>query len=583
MSKTVQAQLPQAFCIPTRELIYSSAYDLNRLSGQVQHLLRGRATLDPRFYLASISPTSWNPRVVVISRDQDIVGVVYAKERKIAGISTGLIFIDTVLDNIVTDGSIDTERLVEKAINRLFRDRNVRGLRLFISPGKAEHRGVQSAVMSQSLDGSHAPVEHHAFLRLPANYEHFLQQFGKHTRRNFRYYRRGFELAGGQYAAEMTFEDFRRAALRLASKDVVGADAEGLNRALNMLAEVKRPLLVGLRINGEYVSVLGGWHESDRTTVFIRVNDDQDHAKMSLSIVLRAYLIEELIRQRVHTLLFWAGVGEPYLSQCEPGRTICAFVDRTSFSWRMVRRFSRSAIAWLPTPMADHLRWIAPQHREPESDLVFLGSPISMGRLRNAISRLEGWWFDRTRHVSTNGAVTLDGLSLAGDHKQGLMYLPSRSATVRLALRNLPIIEHHNYTFVDLGSGKGRMLFLAAEYPFRKIVGVEFAMELHSEAQQNIARYRSRKKRCSKIESVNLDATDYIFPHDNLVIALFNPFGPEVMESVLRHIQESVVEYPRDVLLMMLFPELATVIDPRDWHILKCTRRYHIYRLKSLK
>ena len=163
-----------------------------------------------------------------------------------------------MLDTIVTDDSIDTERLVEKAINRLFRDRNVRGLRLFISPGKAEHRGVQSAVMSQSLDGSHVPFEYHAFLRLPANYEHFLQQFGKRTRRNFRYYRRGFELVGGQYAAEMTFEDFRRAALRLASKDVVGADAEGLNRALNMLAEVKRPLLMGLRINGEYVSVLGG-------------------------------------------------------------------------------------------------------------------------------------------------------------------------------------------------------------------------------------------------------------------------------------------------------------------------------------
>ena len=94
--------------------------------------------------------------------------------------------------------------------------------------------------------------------------------------------------------------------------------------------------------------------------MFVQVNDDQDHAKMSLSIVLRAYLIEELIRQKVHTLLFWAGVGEPYLTHCEPGRTICAFVDRASFSWRMLRRILRSAIAWLPTSMADQLRWIAP-------------------------------------------------------------------------------------------------------------------------------------------------------------------------------------------------------------------------------
>jgi len=206
-----------------------------------------------------------------------------------------------------------------------------------------------------------------------------------------------------------------------------------------------------------------------------------------------------------------------------------------------------------------------------------------MGRLRNAISRLEGWWFDRTRHVSTSGAVTLKGLSLVGDCKQGEMYLPSRSATVRLALRSLPITEHQNYTFVDLGSGKGRMLFLAAEYPFRKIEGVEFAMELHSEAQQNIARYRNRKRRCLNIESISADAGDYCFPKDNLVIALFNPFGPEVMERVLRRIRESAAEFPREIIMMMLFPELATVVDPRDWDITKCVRRYHIYRLRSLQ
>lgn len=360
MSNTAPNQLPRAFGLLTRELIYTSAHDLNRLSGQVQHLLRGRATLDPRFYLASISPTSWSPKVVVILRDRDIVGVIYAKERKVAGISTGLIFIDTVLDTILTDGSISTEQLVEKAINRLFTDRHVRGLRLFIPPGKAEYRAVQSAVMSRSLDGCHAPVEHHAFLRLPANYELFLQQFGKHTRRNFRYYRRGFESAGGQYAAEMTFEEFRRAAIRLASKDVVGADAEGLNRALKMLAAVKRPLLVGLRMDGEWVSVLGGWHESDRTTVFVQVNDDRGHAKMSLSIVLRAYLIEELIRQGVSSVVFWAGVGEPYFSHCEAGRTLSVFVDRASFSWRIVRRILLRAIVSLPASMADRLRWIAP-------------------------------------------------------------------------------------------------------------------------------------------------------------------------------------------------------------------------------
>jgi SAM-dependent methyltransferase len=204
-----------------------------------------------------------------------------------------------------------------------------------------------------------------------------------------------------------------------------------------------------------------------------------------------------------------------------------------------------------------------------------------MPQLRNYVARVEGWWFDRTRHVSTCGAVPLDGLRLAGENKQGFMYLPARSAAVRLALNNLPINDHQKYTFVDLGSGKGRMLFLAAEYPFRQIEGVEFAEELHLEAQQNIARYRNRRKRCSEIASIHADAADYEFPLDNLVIALFNPFGADVMQRVLARIRESVLRSPRDVIMMLLFPELATVVDPGEWEALQSARRYCIYRFRN--
>jgi hypothetical protein len=356
----MQVTLPKAVSLPTHELIYTSAQDLNRLSAEVQHLLRGRDTLDPRFYLASISPGSWSPKVVVIFRNQRIAGVVYAKERKIAGIPTGLIFIDAGLDTALTDDSMTTEQLFEKAISQLLLNRRVQGLRLFIPPGKAEHRAVQSVVSSKSLDGCYKPIDHHVFLRFPPSYELFLQQFGKHTRRNFRYYRRGFEEAGGQYVPEMSVEDFRRAAVRLCSKEVIGADPEGLNRALKMLATVKRPLLTGLRMNGEYVSVLGGWHEPGQTSVFVQVNDDRDHSKMSLSVVLRAYLIEELISRGIQSLLFWAGVGEPYLSQSEKVSTVCACIDRPSFLWRAVRRVLKRAIRLAPTSLASHLHWIVP-------------------------------------------------------------------------------------------------------------------------------------------------------------------------------------------------------------------------------
>jgi hypothetical protein len=61
------------------------------------------------------------------------------------------------------------------------------------------------------------------------------------------------------------------------------------------------------------------------------------------------------------------------------------------------------------------------------------------------------------------------------------IYAPVRAANAHAALRDLPIGDYAQYTFVDVGSGKGRMLFVAAEYRFRKVIGVEFATDLHEQ------------------------------------------------------------------------------------------------------
>jgi cyclopropane fatty-acyl-phospholipid synthase-like methyltransferase len=135
------------------------------------------------------------------------------------------------------------------------------------------------------------------------------------------------------------------------------------------------------------------------------------------------------------------------------------------------------------------------------------------------------------------------------------------------------------YVFVDLGSGKGRMLLIAAERPFREIQGIEFAAELHREAEANIKRYRSSKQRCKRIRSLALNAADYAFPRDDLVIYLFNSFGRAVMEQVLDRLEKSLENDPRDVILVMLFPGCAFLVDARArFRLYKQTRRYRIYR-----
>lgn len=141
---------------------------------------------------------------------------------------------------------------------------------------------------------------------------------------------------------------------------------------------------------------------------------------------------------------------------------------------------------------------------------------------------LESWYFDKKHNVETR-ASREEQLAGIADVSTGFWYLPTRPATVRKVLRQLPIYNCSDYTFVDLGSGKGRVLLLAAEHGFRSVVGVELRQELHERAVQNARNWAQRKTRCSPIQFLNMNARDYIFPEDNLIVYFFNPFGEEIM------------------------------------------------------
>jgi predicted RNA methylase len=110
------------------------------------------------------------------------------------------------------------------------------------------------------------------------------------------------------------------------------------------------------------------------------------------------------------------------------------------------------------------------------------------------------------------------------------------------------------FVFLDLGSGKGKMLLLAAELPFRRIVGVEYCRSLHDVAVRNIQNYKNPARRCLDVTSTYADATRYPFPTDPLVVFMFNPFGPPVMRLVLERLSESVRSSPRRVLIVYVNP-----------------------------
>jgi hypothetical protein len=125
--------------------------------------------------------------------------------------------------------------------------------------------------------------------------------------------------------------------------------------------------------------------------------------------------------------------------------------------------------------------------------------------------------------------------------------------------------DFSQFTFIDLGSGKGRVLLMASDYPFQQIVGVEFMPDLHRVAQKNIRSYSSDHQRCRKIQAVCVDARDFQFPPDPLVVYLFNPFSESTFAQVLQNLRQSIEQVLRPVYIAYRFTEFENLLTQADW------------------
>lgn len=150
--------------------------------------------------------------------------------------------------------------------------------------------------------------------------------------------------------------------------------------------------------------------------------------------------------------------------------------------------------------------------------------------------------------TDTGDIVALSGLTVVeGDSGEGFTYVGEHPRVTRWWLRALPG-PLEAFTFVDLGSGKGRVLFMAAEREFRHVIGVEFAKELHEVALENAVRIRASTGR--EILPVLGDAGAFAFPLDPLVVHLNNPFTERVMSRVIDNLAQSYAERLRPIIVV---------------------------------
>jgi hypothetical protein len=170
------------------------------------------------------------------------------------------------------------------------------------------------------------------------------------------------------------------------------------------------------------------------------------------------------------------------------------------------------------------------------------------------------YFFDIKYGTDTARNQALNSLEVVGTNKSRATWAEStQQRPFRKLIQQLRLPCKGD--FVDLGSGKGKVLLLASEYTFSSVVGVEFAEELCWISRGNISRYTQKVQLKSEIKVITSDVVDYRFSGREEVIYIANPFDGFILGRVLENIIESLNSNDRPLWIIYNTAVHRSVLD----------------------
>jgi SAM-dependent methyltransferase len=163
--------------------------------------------------------------------------------------------------------------------------------------------------------------------------------------------------------------------------------------------------------------------------------------------------------------------------------------------------------------------------------------------------RLGNLWWESRLGISTRGIVQVD-------YADSAPYATMSYATIWQILDHLALGPSD--VFVDIGSGKGRVVCCAARYPVERVVGVDMSEPFCDAARENARRLRGRRAPIS-IYASTADDFDYSAAS---VLFLFNPFGASTLAPLLDKIGR---EARGRIRIAYATPAHDDVFERQDW------------------
>ena len=170
--------------------------------------------------------------------------------------------------------------------------------------------------------------------------------------------------------------------------------------------------------------------------------------------------------------------------------------------------------------------------------------------------RLSGWEgprFDSKYHVDTTQAALLKNFTTSSDDVIGYPYVGASPWVAGKAIDWLPK-PLDQFVFVDVGCGKGRILLVAAERKFKRVIGIDIAEELLDVARENVKQFQQHCVNTTQIEIIKIDATKFAWPPEKCVLFYFAAPSDDggVLNMVLKSAHRSFNENPREMYLILV-------------------------------
>lgn len=160
---------------------------------------------------------------------------------------------------------------------------------------------------------------------------------------------------------------------------------------------------------------------------------------------------------------------------------------------------------------------------------------------------------ERKYHINTieindfhDEKIESDNLSHASIY-QGTNYFVIEKAFEYLKNENV------NNNILDFGSGKGRIIVVAAHYGFKSITGIDFSESLCREAEYNIEKIKPLFP-ATNFKIICDDVVNYTIENDTNVFFFFNPFDEVIMLRVVKNILLSLKQNPRKIYIIYVNP-----------------------------